>query len=72
MASGFAAMGRFHRIRWAPAIERLLDGELDAPRVARVLAHLEECPDCLRELDQLVRLQRSLARLEPASVASTP
>lgn len=56
-------MGWLHRARWAEALEGLLDGELDAGRVAAVLAHLEECPECLAELEELVRLQRSLARL---------
>ena len=60
-------MGRLHRARWADALEGLLDDELDVRRVARVLDHLEECPECLAELEELVRLQRSLARL-----ASTP
>jgi anti-sigma factor RsiW len=41
----------------------MLDDELDARRVARVLEHLERCPDCLAELEALVRLQQSLARL---------
>ena len=44
-----------------------VDDELDAGRVAAVLAHLEECPECLAELEALVRLQRSLARLAPVS-----
>ncbi len=56
-------MGWLHRARWAEALEGLLDDELDAGRVAAVLAHLEECPECLAELEELVRLQRSLARL---------
>jgi anti-sigma factor RsiW len=46
-------------------LEGLLDDELAASRVARVLEHLEECPDCLGELAELVCLQRSLARLAP-------
>lgn len=59
-------MGRLHRARWAEALEGLLDDELDAHRVARVLEHLERCPGCLDELEQLVRLQQSLGRLAPA------
>lgn len=60
-------MGWLHRARWAEALEGLLDDELDAGRVAAVLAHLEECPECLAELEAHVRLQRSLARLAPVS-----
>ena len=56
-------MGRLHRARWAEALEGLLDDELDPNRVARVLEHLELCPDCLDELEELVRLQQSLGRL---------
>lgn len=56
-------MGRLHRFRWATAVEALIDDELDARRADRVLVHLENCPDCLAELEQLARLQRSLARL---------
>lgn len=56
-------MGWLHRARWAEALEGLLDDELDVDRVGRVLSHLEECPDCLAELEELVRLQRSLGRL---------
>ena len=52
-----------HRARWAEALEGLLDDELDARRVARVLAHLEECPECLAELEALVRLQQSLVMI---------
>lgn len=61
--AGFGDMGRFHRARWAEALEGLLDDELTAPRTERVLVHLENCPDCLDELEQLARMQRSLARL---------
>ncbi len=56
-------MGRMHRARWATALEGLLDDEIDAGRVERVLAHLEECPDCLRELEMLIEIQQSLGRL---------
>lgn len=59
-------MGRLHRMRWAGALEGLLDDELDARAAERVLVHLENCPDCLGELEQLARLQRSLARLATA------
>ncbi len=59
-------MGRLHRARWAEALEGLLDDELDPRRVGRVLEHLEECPECLGELEELVRLQRSLARMAPS------
>lgn len=64
---GFGGMERIHRARWAQTLEGLLDDELDADRVVRVLRHLEECPECLGELEELVRLQRALARLEPVS-----
>ncbi|MEM7141722.1 MAG: zf-HC2 domain-containing protein [Actinomycetota bacterium] len=53
-------------MRWAGALEGLLDDELDARAAERVLVHLENCPDCLGELEQLARLQRSLARLATA------
>ena len=59
-------MGWLHRARWAESLDGLLDDEIDARRVERLLAHLEECPDCLRELEQLARLQRSLSRLAAA------
>ena len=59
-------MGRFHRARWGAAIEALLDDELDERRAERVLVHLENCPGCLDELEQLAQLQRSLARLAPS------
>ena len=59
-------MGRLHRAHWAPALEALLDDELDARRLARVLDHLEKCTACLAELEALARLQRSLARLAAA------
>lgn len=58
-------MGRLHRLRWAAALEALIDDELDARRAERVLVHLENCPGCLRELEQLAHLQRALARLMP-------
>ena len=60
-------MGRLHRARWGPAVERLLDDELDAAALDRVLAHLDDCPECLAELELMVRMQRSLARLAPVS-----
>jgi anti-sigma factor RsiW len=56
-------MGRLHRARWADALEGLLDDEIDARRLERLLAHLEKCPDCLEELEELARLQRSLGRI---------
>ncbi len=59
-------MGRLHRTRWAAALTGLLDDELDPRRVARVWEHLERCPDCLRELEELIRLQQSLRRLADA------
>jgi anti-sigma factor RsiW len=59
-------MGLLHRVRWARALEGLLDDELDAHGLARLLAHLEECPECLAELEALARLQRSLGRLVEA------
>ncbi|GJM39124.1 MAG: hypothetical protein DHS20C19_24910 [Acidimicrobiales bacterium] len=58
-------MGRLHRLRWATAMEALIDDELDPRRAERFLVHLENCPGCLRELEQLAQLQRSLARLAP-------
>ncbi|WP_422931394.1 protein kinase domain-containing protein [Singulisphaera sp. PoT] len=36
-------------------LTRLLDGELAATRRAAVEAHVDECPDCQRELDRLTR-----------------
>ena len=59
-------MGRFHRARWGPTLAGFLDDELDRDWLTRVLRHLEDCPDCLREVEQLARMQRSLARLAPA------
>ncbi|MEQ8842624.1 MAG: zf-HC2 domain-containing protein [Acidimicrobiales bacterium] len=56
-------MKRFHRVRWASALEALLDDELDPRRLGRVLAHLQDCPECLAELEALVRLRQSLRRL---------
>jgi anti-sigma factor RsiW len=56
-------MGRLHRARWAAALEGLLDDEIDAGRSERVLAHLEECPDCLKELELSAELQLALARI---------
>lgn len=46
-------------------MEALIDDELDPRRAERFLVHLENCPGCLRELEQLAQLQRSLARLAP-------
>ena len=59
-------MGLFHRVRWARALEGLLDDELDARRVDRLLAHLEACPECLAELQALARLQWAVGRLADA------
>lgn len=58
-------MGRLHRFRWATAVAALVDDELDGRGAARVLGHLERCPDCLDELHELARLRRSLSRLTP-------
>lgn len=60
-------MGPLHRLRWAMAMEALIDDELDPQRAERVLGHLEGCPECLRELEALARLQRSLVRLGAVS-----
>lgn len=60
-------MGRLHRLRWATAMEALIDDELDPRRAERVLVHLENCPACLRELQLLAQLQRALTRLTARS-----
>ena len=54
-----------HRMRWLAAIERFLDDELPAGRAELVLGHLEDCPECLAELELLARVQSSLVRLGP-------
>jgi mycothiol system anti-sigma-R factor len=52
--------GRPHEIPCTEVLERVhsyLDGELDAPDIAKVRQHLDECEPCLKEygLDQLVK-----------------
>lgn len=61
---GSRAMGRLHRARWGPHIEQWLDEELDSTRAEAVLVHVTGCRDCFRDLEALVRLKRSLSRLE--------
>ena len=56
-------MGRLHRFRWALTLEGLLDDELDDLALERVLGHLERCADCVDELELLVCVQQSIARL---------
>ena len=60
---GFGGMRRLHRARWAGVIGGLLDDELDPVAFERALRHVEECSDCLHELEHLARMQRSLSRL---------
>lgn len=55
-----------HRRSWAPALEGLLDDELDPRRAGRVLDHLDTCPECLTLLGELARMQRSLSGLAAA------
>ena len=57
-------MGLLHRLRWGPALELWLDGELDPSRVDATLVHLENCPDCGEAIEAMARLKASLARLE--------
>lgn len=57
-------MGFLHRLRWNPALELWLDGELDSARIDAVLLHLEDCPDCGEVVEALARLKASLARIE--------
>ena len=57
-------MRLLHRMRWGPALELWLDGELDPSRVDSVLHHLENCPDCGDAIEAMARLKASLARVE--------
>ena len=56
-------MGGLHRVRWAPLIGSMVDNELDQREIGVVLEHLEHCRRCLFDLDCLVRMKASLARL---------
>lgn len=51
-------------MRWGPALELWLDGELDPSRVDSVLLHLENCPDCGDAIEAMALLKSSLSRLE--------
>lgn len=57
-------MRLLHRMRWAPALELWLDGELDPSRVHAVLLHLENCPDCGEAIETMARLKASISRVE--------
>ncbi len=56
-------MGTVHRRTWAAALQLCLDGEATPARVATVQRHLEECVDCVEEMELLACMKRSLARL---------
>jgi mycothiol system anti-sigma-R factor len=52
--------GRPHETPCTDVLERLysyLDGELDAPNIAKIAQHLDECGPCFEEygLDELVK-----------------
>jgi anti-sigma factor RsiW len=55
-----------HRWAWR-LIPALLEGTLAAPVEAAARAHVEKCPRCRRELDELAAVEALLARL-PASL----
>lgn len=46
-----------------PLIEDLLRGELPAPAATEVATHLESCPACRRQLEQLAWLDRALTEV---------
>ena len=48
-------------------LEEYLDGELDAPGIAAVEAHLADCPDCRERLAELRRLEELLSTASPVS-----
>lgn len=45
-------------------LSAFLDGELTQAESQRVRLHLEGCPECRAQLDQMARLQRATAALE--------
>lgn len=58
-----------HITQWLAAY---YDGELRGRRLAQVEAHLEDCPECLTELEQLSSLSALLAEAPEAPALTTP
>ena len=57
-------MRLLHRMRWGPALELWLDGELDPARVDSVLLHMENCPDCAEAIEAMAQLKAAISRVE--------
>ena len=47
-------------------ISLLVDGELDEDSTRDLLAHLTECPDCMRVYEQITSLNNSKSRIPQA------
>ena len=56
-------MDMIHRWRWGAALQTYLDGESTPRRLAMVIRHVAECPDCASEIELFGRMQMVLARL---------
>jgi anti-sigma factor RsiW len=62
-------MNASHRI--GQQLSAYLDGELTADEMAEVRQHLEGCPACRADIEELQRMKRLLARLQPPEVPRT-
>lgn len=62
-------VGKMNCDRCCRAIERFVAGELDEHEAEAVDAHIETCPDCARQVDLSMSMDR---RLEEAFVMATP
>lgn len=56
--------------QWQGRIGQLLDGELAGNERETLLAHLGDCPDCLRYRDELTRLRGELRQLRTEAPVS--